>query len=150
MTRSYMQGDFWSKVRKQEDGCWIWLAGKTGGKGGESGGYGLTVRNGVRIYAHCFAYEELEGPVPEGMELDHTCRNHACVNPEHLELVTHRENILRGLSPAANRAKQTHCKYGHAFDNKNTYVYKDGTRRCRACHVRQEQQRRIRRKQQEV
>lgn len=131
MVRSYMRGDFWSKVKKHEDGCWIWLAGKTGGK---FGGYGLTTRDGKRVCAHQFAYEEKHGPVPDGFELDHLCRNHACVNPTHLELVTHKENILRGTSPAALKARQTHCRKGHLLDEKNTYVYSNGNRQCRTCH----------------
>ena len=73
--------------------------------------------------------------VPEGMELDHLCRNRACINPNHLEAVTHRENCLRGASPPAHFARQTHCVNGHAFDETNTYLRHDGQgkRKCRTC-----------------
>jgi HNH endonuclease len=79
-------------------------------------------------------YRLLVGPVPEGLELDHLCRNRACVNPAHLEPVSHRENVLRGASFAAINAVKTHCIHdGHPFDDVNTIVRPEGRRGCRAC-----------------
>lgn len=115
---------FWERVDKNApNGCWVWVAGKI------PAGYGSL--GGVR--AHRFAYELLVGPIPAGLELDHLCRNRACVNPAHLEPVTHHENILRGQSPAAKNAGKTHCVRGHEYSDENTYVQSDGSRRCRKC-----------------
>jgi hypothetical protein len=75
------------------------------------------------------AYEMLVGPVPDGLELDHLCRVPACVNPDHLEPVTHIENVRRGRSYWAER---THCSAGHEYTRENTRITKRG-RTCRAC-----------------
>jgi hypothetical protein len=68
-----------------------------------------------------------------GIDVDHLCRVPGCVNSAHHEPVTHKENCLRGISPAANNARKTHCKHGHEFDEANTYITKTGGRACRAC-----------------
>ncbi|KKK91232.1 hypothetical protein LCGC14_2715050, partial [marine sediment metagenome] len=117
---------FWSKVARQANGCWEW-------RGGTSRGYGVFWLNGRLVKAHVYAYERDCGTYPKHLELDHWCRNPSCVNPFHLEPVTHRENMLRGQGPIAMRAKQTHCKRGHPFDASNTLIRKNGTRRCRIC-----------------
>jgi hypothetical protein len=125
---------FWSKVEPEPvNGCWIWVAAMTSGYG--SIGIGSrTDGSRRRELAHRLSYKQLIGPVPEGLELDHLCRNRACVNPAHLEAVTHRENVLRGASLNAFNAKKTHCKHGHPFSPENTYVRKDtGSRMCREC-----------------
>jgi hypothetical protein len=117
---------FWPKVRKT-DGCWLWTA--------QRGplGYGRFAVDSYPQQAHRVAYELLVGPIPDGLELDHLCRNPPCVNPAHLEPVTHRENMLR--SPiVANRHTATECKRGHPFTEKNT-GYKEGLRYCRRCHA---------------
>ena len=94
----------------------------------------LEQRLWVKIdFAHRVVYEILVGPIPVGLELDHLCRNRACVNPDHLEPVTTRTNLLRGYSPWACRARQTHCKRGHEFTPENTYGTGDGRRYCRTC-----------------
>jgi hypothetical protein len=114
------------------DGCWLWTGAKT------PYGYGkiLTFRS-IRV-AHRVLYEALVGPVPEGMELDHLCRTPACVRPDHLEPVSHRENISRALW-------KTHCVRGHALTNANTYRYSYG-RVCRLCQLESTRKRYAKRK----
>jgi len=121
---------FWSKVDKS-GACWLWKASIS------STGYGKFTINGVKIYAHRFAYELVNELLPDyaqrGLELDHLCRNRSCVRPQHLELVTKRENILRGTGFAAREAMKTQCPKGHPYDLFNTYITTAGTRACRAC-----------------
>lgn len=74
-------------------------------------------------------------PIPQGLTIDHLCRNKGCANPRHLEPVAHRENVLRGVSPAARHAQKIHCTNGHEFTPENTYRY-GGGRFCRACRDR--------------
>lgn len=107
--------------------CWEWTANK-------SEGYGLLKRGQKQHKAHRYVYEALVGPIPEGMTLDHLCRNRSCVNPDHLEPVTFAENARR--SPAGMRAvRKAHCKNGHRFDEANTYMHPtNNSQRCRACH----------------
>jgi len=83
--------------------------------------------------AHRLSYEELVTEIPSGLELDHLCRNPACVNPWHLEPVPHRVNVLRGVSPNAMRARQTECKRGHPLAGENLHVTREGYRRCKTC-----------------
>lgn len=73
------------------------------------------------------------GEIEAGLEIDHLCRNRRCVNPRHLEAVPHRENVLRGQSPVAVHAVQTHCVNGHPLDAANTYIKPNGHRDCRTC-----------------
>jgi hypothetical protein len=129
---------FWAKVNK--DGplpthrpdlgpCWIWIGRVT------SEGYGtMSVRN-RSTYVHRFSYELHVGPIPDGLHIDHLCRNPPCVNPAHLEAVTIRENTMRGDGPRLTRERgrsKTHCKHGHEFTEENTYWHK-GHRKCKAC-----------------
>lgn len=96
---------FWSRVQRTES-CWLW-------KGPcDKKGYGSTSVNGTHVRAHRYAYEQLVGLIPNGLELDHECRNHPCVNPAHLEPVTDRENWLRGESPSARSYKSGLCVSG--------------------------------------
>jgi len=129
---------FWPKV--DADGiCWEWMAAK------DTKGYGVFNPNGVLVRAHRFAWENLVGQIPEGLELDHLCRVRHCVNPDHLEPVTHQINAIRGASRAlrsAQAARQTHCKREHEFTSENTYVSKNNERVCRTCHRERARQRR--------
>ena len=124
-----LEEKFWDKVNKTET-CWLWTASVN------NRGYGQfnTAKLGKKgmSYAHRVSYQLSVGPIPEGLVLDHLCRVIICVNPDHLEIVTQRENSLRGL----NGRMKTHCINGHEFDEKNTYYRKDtGARLCRRCGV---------------
>jgi hypothetical protein len=113
-------------VEKTES-CWLWIAGRT------TTGYGQIQHNGRKWKAHRLVYTILRGAIPEGLELDHLCRNRLCVNPNHLEPVTTRENLLRGEGSTGRRARQTHCVHGHEFTSENTRRAPNGTRHCRTC-----------------
>jgi hypothetical protein len=117
--------------RGYETPCWIWQRAKL------PRGYGVAKVGGQIRRAHCVAYEVSVGPIPDGLELDHLCRVTACINPTHLEAVSHEVNCLRGKAPSAFNAKKTHCKHGHEFTVENTIIERrpDGRerRRCRAC-----------------
>lgn len=100
-----------------------------------SEGYARIPRRPGGRMLHRRICEALRGSIPDGLVLDHLCRNTACVNPWHLEPVPNKENILRGFGAAAVNARRTSCKHGHALDEKNTYlVY--GRRKCRTCNRR--------------
>lgn len=141
-TAEVMERRFWDKV-SIGDGCWEWLAGKTGS------GYGaISIPNsGQRmIGAHRYAYELMRGAIPEGLHIDHLCRNPGCVNPAHLEPVTSAENIRRSRI-AVERRGRTHCPQGHPYDEENTYRNPNsGDRACRECGRENCRRRRRRRK----
>lgn len=131
---------FWAKVRSAEDVnlCWEWTGSKLKGYG--------QIRVACRTrYAHRWAYERFVGPIPDGLELDHLCRNPGCVNPAHLEPVTHRVNMLRGETVGARHAAVTACPAGHPYDEANTGRTASGGRRCLACHRERERGRKRRR-----
>ncbi len=104
--------------------CLIWAGAKT------NAGYGHRTIRGVSYLAHRVAYEEAKGPIPAGMEIDHLCRNRACVEPSHLEVVSRRENVRR------QAASRTHCPSGHPYAGVNLYLTRAGHRVCRECHRR--------------
>lgn len=117
--------------------CWIWTGSSSERSGSNTGArYGEIMVNSVATKSHRAAYELIRGPIPEGLSLDHLCRQTLCCNPDHLEPVTHKENVLRGTSPAAKNAVKTHCKNGHEFTPENTYIRPDGAgRACRTCKL---------------
>jgi hypothetical protein len=106
--------------------CWLWHGAVS------IGGYGRFMLNGRAIYAHRVSYAWLGGELPSGHELDHVCGIRRCVRPDHLEPVTHRENLLRGDTFASRNAMRTHCHAGHEYTPENTRHSRWG-RRCRAC-----------------
>lgn len=117
-----MPGDrFWSKVAAGPNGCIVWTAYV------DRKGYGKFGHRGVAMYAHRFAYEQMVGPIPTGLQIDHLCRNRACVNHLHLEAVTQQENLRRGLGASALNAKKERCPSGH------DYVQRARSRGCNEC-----------------
>ena len=118
-----------------EGECWIWTGAK------DPKGYGRINYNGhaKSALAHRVAYMEFVGPIPDGLELDHLCRNPSCINPEHLEPVSRSINMKRGLAGTSPRFRnywlsKTHCPRGHPYDLLNTYFDSKGHRFCRQCH----------------
>lgn len=112
------------------NGCWLW-------QGAISDGYGLIGRgkSGKVISVHRLSYIYHNGEIPKGLQIDHLCRVRHCVNPKHLEAVTHRTNTLRGVGASAQNVKKTHCPQGHPLSGENLTEYgiSQGKRLCRTC-----------------
>lgn len=148
---------FWADVEPETTTCRYWL-GRV-----DVYGYGsFAVRVNGRHFtlrAHRVIYELMVGSIPDDLVIDHICHNDSdcvlgneclhrrCVNPQHLEAVTDRVNLLRGQTITAYRAARTHCPAGHPYDGTNTWRSKDGERRCRTCSREREANRRARRRQ---
>ena len=127
IARTATEERFWEKVEKT-DTCWLWL--------GALGhfGHGTFKVEGKTVKAHRYAYELLIGSIPDGLVLDHVCQIPPCVNPDHLEPVTQRENVQRGSTPPANNARKELCLNGHVFSTENTrFDPKTKHRICRTC-----------------
>ncbi len=115
---------FTSKTRVNPvTGCHEWVAYRG------RDGYGRYSVGGQMVLAHRVAYEEVVGPIPDGLVSDHLCRNRGCVNPDHIEPVTHRENVLRGFAPRVVLHRAGHCQRGHT----NIAIHTSGRRICRTC-----------------
>lgn len=128
---------FWDKVVPEPmSGCWLWIGAR------DANGYGQFYLNGRVIGAHRAVWFFHAGALPNSPAMDHKCRNHSCVNPGHLEPVTHRVNTVeRGSQEnprsSARYAARTHCDHGHPFDEHNTIwlirASNSRFRLCRAC-----------------
>lgn len=123
-----MEAKFWEKVAPTGF-CWEWTGAL------DQNGYGqFFIRRPLSpVKAHRLAYEILVGPIPEGAKGDHLCRNRSCVNPDHIDPIPNRDNVLRGFGITAMHARQTHCKNGHEFTPENTFTKDNGGRGCREC-----------------
>lgn len=123
-TSPSLPAGFWARIDATGD-CWEWTGKQT------AKGYGQYTTRTKTWRAHRAAYQALVGPIPETLTLDHLCRNRLCVNPDHLEPIDNRTNILRGHSPSARHARQTACIRGHVDWTR----LRDGKRRCQTCHL---------------
>lgn len=142
-----------------ESGCWVWIAARN------VSGYGLLAKRATdrrttggsnHWTAHRYVYEATVGPIPEGLVLDHLCRNRACVNPDHLEPVTYGENFRRGAGtgmalwdgskPIKRKSLLDHCSHGHEYTPENTYMLQGKWRKCRACIARDQRAYRARKR----
>jgi hypothetical protein len=130
-----------SQVAIQAPGCWIWTGPVN------VYGYGrFRVRDGRGLseIAHRAVWQLIVGPIPNDLSLDHLCRVKRCVNPDHLEPVTHAENCRRGHSPGARARRDNRCKWGHEFTPENTLTDTRGHRICRTCNINNSRARRER------
>lgn len=123
-------------VEVTESGCWEWRRSIL------AAGYGCIRVDGKTRTTHSVAYEVFKGRVPEGLEIDHLCRNRACCNPDHMEAVTHSVNVRRGNGPKIKRAI-THCPNGHEYTEDNLYRF-SGRRACKTCAKRRSAERKAR------
>lgn len=125
-------------VHDTQRGCWLWC-GST-----QPNGYGAFSYRGRKRLAHRVSYELHHGAIPDGHDVHHTCSTRRCVNPDHLQALTHRENLLTDDTLAARHAARTHCPHGHPYDDANTYTYR-GQRQCKECRRRRNRERSARR-----
>jgi hypothetical protein len=134
VTKQPFEERFWAKVCPEPNsGCWIWMGGLGGGD------YGAFYLDGRNVTAHRLSYEMHKGKIADGLVLDHLCRIRCCVNPDHLEAVTQKDNVGRGILAETQRATRnslTHCKHGHFFSEENSLFDSRGRRRCRVCSLR--------------
>jgi hypothetical protein len=122
-------------------GCWLWTASIK-----RKDGYGRFRWDGKMKLAHRVVWSLLRSQIPGGLTIDHLCRNHACVNPDHMEVVTLKENLMRGIGPSAVHARKTHCIHGHELIGGNLFpnLWRRGKRHCIACTNRRGRERQAR------
>ena len=131
--RRNTEQDFWEKVCSGDiDECWEWT-------GLTNGGYGRISFGNRRVYAHVLAYQFVNGDIPDGMQINHTCDNRKCCNPEHLYAGTSSDNAIDAVVRKRHvNSRKTECVRGHPFDEWNTRVVEyhgKVWRQCRACHT---------------
>lgn len=133
MTEAALFDKLLGRIEQSPTGCWLY----TGGIGDHGYGRFYLPREQERqrlLWAHAVAYALFIGAIPAGRQLDHLCWVRHCVNPTHLEPVTQRVNLLRGVGFAGINARKQACPYGHPYDDANTTKRLNGSRRCRTCH----------------
>ena len=129
---------FWQKVQLADNGCWLWT-----GAGAKGLGYGRFRIDRKSVLAHRWLFQRLGRVIPQGLELDHLCRTPQCVNPDHLEPISHRENNGRG----AHNWHPTRCPKGHEYSEANTILRKAGWRECKTCKTERKRAWRAKRRQ---
>lgn len=123
---------FADKIALTDSGCIEWIASRN------NKGYGtFNAGGGKSTVAHRWSYEYHVGPIPKGLDLDHLCRNRACINPDHLEPVTTSANLLRAVGIGQANAAKTHCPEGHPYSGDNLYLSpsRPNNRMCRTCRA---------------
>ena len=120
-----------ARIKVSVTGCWEWARYR------DPFGYGRFSIKGYKRLAHRAAFEAFVGPIASGLTIDHLCRNSCCVNPDHLEAVTQRENVLRGVGPTSRNARKTHCPAGHEYDGTRDLGKRGTERTCSRCQARQ-------------
>lgn len=134
--RGTVEVRFWAKVFKHENGCWDWLGALSWSKDKRRPSCYGRFWDGERLaLAHRYSYVLAKGPIADGLQIDHLCKNTRCVNPDHLEAVTSQENNLRSEAVSAKHAVKTECPAGHAYNEENTYTDAKGSRHCRCCRA---------------
>ena len=137
-SKSFWEEKFWSRVKKTEN-CWLWTGTHV------EQGYGYFSLRGKSVLAHRFSYQLKFGNIPAGLQLDHTCRVKDCVNPAHLEAVTHSENQRRKWGYRNNTPK-TKCVRNHPLNKESIYVDKRGRKSCKSCKALSSKQYQLRNK----
>ena len=129
---------FYERVDISNGNCWNWI-----GHVCKRTGYGMGSPSHHKKYlAHRLSYELFVGVIPNNLQIDHICRNRKCTNPEHLRVVTAKENVLCGEGITAKNARKTHCPHGHEYGGNNLYIKPSGARVCRTCKRKTDRERR--------
>jgi len=127
------------------NGCWLWTGFIA------PNGYGDFWYEGHSCHAHTSSYRLFRGEIPAGRQIDHLCKVRRCVKPDHMEVVTPRENLMRAETNAAINVAKTQCIWGHPLSGENLYLHKDKDdhmhRRCKVCYARRDRERKQRKKQ---